>query len=56
MLAFVFPLFGNQMFRALGIGMGNTLLAGIAVIMGIPFPILIYVYGERLRERSSLTR
>jgi len=56
MLAFVFPLFGNQMFRALGIGMGNTLLAGIAVIMGIPFPILIYIYGERLRERSSLTR
>jgi len=56
MLAFVFPLFGNQMFNALGIGLGNTLLAGVAVIMGIPFPILIYFYGERLRARSSLTR
>jgi hypothetical protein len=56
MLAFVFPLFGPQMFNALGLGMGNTLLAALAIVMGVPFPILIWFYGEKLRARSSLTR
>lgn len=53
-LGFVFPLFGEQMFSALGYGWGNTLLAGLAIVIGIPFPIWIYYAGERIRSRSAL--
>ncbi|KDQ64730.1 hypothetical protein JAAARDRAFT_28372 [Jaapia argillacea MUCL 33604] len=56
MLGFVFPLFGAQMFAALGTGGGNSLLAGLAIVIGIPFPIWIYFAGEKIRERSSLTK
>jgi hypothetical protein len=56
MLAFAFPLLGPQMFDALGLGVGNSLLAALAIVMGIPFPIFIWFYGERLRARSSLMR
>ncbi|KAH9943321.1 multidrug resistance protein 4 [Epithele typhae] len=56
MLGFAFPLFGTQMFDALGLGGGNSLLAGIAVVLGVPFPILLWFYGERMRASSSLAR
>ncbi|KAG2093738.1 major facilitator superfamily domain-containing protein [Suillus discolor] len=45
-----------QMFAALGYGGGNLLLADLAIVLGIPFPIWIYYAGERMRARSSLTR
>ncbi|KAF8155816.1 multidrug resistance protein 4 [Crassisporium funariophilum] len=56
MLGFAFPLFGQQMFAKLGVGGGNTLLAGLAIVLGIPFPIWIYYRGEAIREKSPLTR
>ncbi|KAG2361256.1 major facilitator superfamily domain-containing protein [Suillus spraguei] len=60
MLRFLFgfasPPFGQQMFAALGYGWGNSLLAGLAIVIGIPFPIWIYYAGERMRARSSSTR
>ncbi|KAJ7368887.1 major facilitator superfamily domain-containing protein [Mycena albidolilacea] len=36
LLGFAFPLFGQQMFKALGMGGGNSLLGGLAIILGIP--------------------
>ncbi|KAG1850204.1 multidrug resistance protein 4 [Suillus subalutaceus] len=56
LLGFAFPLFGQQMFAVLGYGGGNSLLAGLAIVIGIPFPIWIYYAGERIRAGSSLTR
>lgn len=56
LLGFVFPLFGEQMFNALHYGPGYSLLAGVAIITGIPFPIWIYYYGEKIRSRSDLSR
>jgi hypothetical protein len=44
------------MFAVLDYGWGNTLLAGLAIVIGIPFPIWIYYAGERMRAKSSLTR
>ncbi|KAG1779708.1 major facilitator superfamily domain-containing protein [Suillus placidus] len=55
-LGFAFPLFGQQMFATLGYGGGNTLLAGFAIIIGVPFPVWIYFAGERIRAKSSLAR
>ncbi|KAF8815165.1 MFS general substrate transporter [Phlegmacium glaucopus] len=56
MLGFAFPLFGEQMFNVLGVGFGNTLLACLAILLGIPFPIWLYFKGEAIRARSDLTR
>ncbi|KAG2369917.1 multidrug resistance protein 4 [Suillus spraguei] len=56
LLGFGFPLFGEQMFAALGYGGGNSLLAGLAIVIGIPFPVWIYFAGERIRAKSSLSR
>ena len=56
MLGFAFPLFGQQMFDTLGLGGGNSLLAGLAIALGIPFPIWLWFYGERMRANSSLAR
>lgn len=44
------------MFRRLGFGGGNSLLAGLSIVLGIPFPVFLWIYGERIRKRSSLTR
>ncbi|EIM90581.1 MFS general substrate transporter [Stereum hirsutum FP-91666 SS1] len=56
LVGFAFPLFGQQMFDALGYGGGNSLLAGLAIVLGIPFPIWLWYYGEQMRMKSSLTR
>ncbi|KAG6873670.1 hypothetical protein C0995_012604 [Termitomyces sp. Mi166 len=54
MFGFVFPLFGQQMFHALGLGGGNSLLAGLAIVLGIPFPVWIYYKGESIRLNSKV--
>ncbi|KAG6916740.1 hypothetical protein DXG01_005560 [Tephrocybe rancida] len=54
MLGFAFPLFGQQMFDALGLGGGNSLLAGLAIVLGIPFPVWIYYRGEAIRLNSKV--
>jgi hypothetical protein len=50
---FGFPLFAPSMYTALGIGWGNSLLGFIAVGIGLPAPLLLWKYGERLRARSK---
>jgi hypothetical protein len=42
------------MFEAMGTGGGNSFLAGMCILIGIPFPIWIYFHGEKIRARSSL--
>ncbi|KAG6916738.1 hypothetical protein DXG01_005558 [Tephrocybe rancida] len=54
LLGFSFPLFGQQMFDSLGLGGGNSLLAGLAIILGIPFPVWIYYRGEAMRLNSKV--
>ncbi|KAJ7786884.1 major facilitator superfamily domain-containing protein [Mycena olivaceomarginata] len=56
MFGFGFPLFGHAMFQALGTGGGNSLLAGLAIVLGIPFPIDLYYRGAAMRARSKLAR
>ncbi|EGW30400.1 multidrug resistance protein 10 [Spathaspora passalidarum NRRL Y-27907] len=47
----VFPLFGLQMYKAMGIHWATTLLALFAVVL-IPIPFLFFKYGEYLRSKS----
>jgi len=53
---FGFPLFGEQLTAGLGFGGANSLLAGIAIVIGVPFPIWIYYKGEQMRARNKLSR
>lgn len=48
-LGFVFPIFAPQLYDSLGYGWGNSLLAFIFVALGLPMPLLLWVWGERLR-------
>ncbi|KAH8595457.1 major facilitator superfamily domain-containing protein [Bisporella sp. PMI_857] len=50
---FGFPLFAPHLFNNFGYGWGNSLLALIATVFGLPAPFLLWVYGESLRKRSQ---
>ncbi|KZS94405.1 MFS general substrate transporter [Sistotremastrum niveocremeum HHB9708] len=56
LFGFFFPLFGQQMFDRLGYGGAFSLLAGISLLIGVPFPIWVFYYGERVRAKSPLNR
>ncbi|KAH7112115.1 polyamine transporter 3 [Dendryphion nanum] len=48
------PLGGLDMYDALGLGWGNSLLAFIALAM-VPIPVVFYLFGERIRKRSIIS-
>lgn len=50
---FVFPLFAPAMYKALDFGWGNSLLGFISLGLGVPAPLLLWVYGEKLRSMSQ---
>ncbi|XHF96636.1 hypothetical protein AWENTII_000259 [Aspergillus wentii] len=50
---FGFPLFAPYMYAALDYGWGNSLLAFISIAFGVPAPIFLWKYGERLRRMST---
>jgi hypothetical protein len=49
---FGFPLFAPAMYKALGYGKGDTILAVVAIVVGCPAPWLFWHYGERIRKSS----
>lgn len=49
---FAFPLFAPSMYAALDYGWANSLLGFVAVGVGLPAPVLLWVYGEKLRAKS----
>jgi multidrug resistance protein len=48
----VFPLFGLDMYDALGLGWGNSLLGFVSLAL-IPVPVLFRLYGERIRTNPK---
>lgn len=46
-----FPLFTSVMYHDLGVPWASSLLAFLCVAF-VPVPVLFYVYGARIRERS----
>ena len=48
-----FPLFAPYLYQRLGLGWGNSLLALIALVIGLPVPFLLWLYGPSLRKRSA---
>lgn len=53
MAGFSFPLFADRMYDALEWGWGNTLLAGVSFVLGLPAAWALWVFGERIRARSK---
>ncbi|OWB83483.1 hypothetical protein B5S33_g2113 [[Candida] boidinii] len=51
LMAGAFPLFGLQMYEALGVHWATMLIAFTALALA-PVPFLFYKYGEKLRARS----
>lgn len=49
---FAFPLFAPSMYRELGQGWGNTVLALVSAVIGIPSPYVLYKFGRYLRAKS----
>ncbi|KAG5356440.1 Polyamine transporter 1 [Yarrowia sp. B02] len=47
-----FPLFTPALFHNLGVNWAGTLVGGIAVLM-LPVPILFYMFGKRVRQKSK---
>ncbi|KAK9416417.1 putative Major facilitator superfamily (MFS) profile domain-containing protein [Seiridium unicorne] len=50
---FGFPLFAPCLYEKLDYGWGTSLLAFISIAIGIPAPVMFYVYGARLRAKSK---
>lgn len=50
---FGFPLFAPAMYNALDFGWGNSVLGFIALVLGLPGPIILWKYGESLRAKST---
>ncbi|WFD34529.1 hypothetical protein MCUN1_001370 [Malassezia cuniculi] len=56
LFGFSFPLFSPSLYSTLGQGWGNSLLALVTFMIGVPAPILLFIYGEKLREHSSYSK
>lgn len=50
---FGLPLVAPSMYNKLGYGWGNSLLAFLAICLGIPAPFLLWKYGPVLRNQSK---
>ncbi|KAL9939050.1 hypothetical protein V8E36_001863 [Tilletia maclaganii] len=50
---FALPLASPTLYGRLGNGWGNSILALIAAVIGIPAPIALYIYGPFLRKKSK---
>ncbi|OGM46807.1 hypothetical protein ABOM_005028 [Aspergillus bombycis] len=49
-----FPLFATQMYHKLGVAWASSLLGFLTIAM-IPIPILLFVYGKRVRSLSRFS-
>ncbi|EEB89822.1 hypothetical protein MPER_12043, partial [Moniliophthora perniciosa FA553] len=56
LFGFGFPLFSSAMYNNLGFGVGNTVLAAVAIVVGCPAPFIFWTYGKRIRARSKYAR
>lgn len=52
-LGATFPLFGPIMYAKLGYAWANTICGIAAFVLGIPFPIIVFIYGARLRAWTT---
>lgn len=49
------PLFTQQMFSALDVGPGGSLIAGVATLLAV-VPFVFWKYGKEIRKRSRFAK
>lgn len=47
-----FPMFAGSMYKGLGVGWATSVLGFVCVAL-IPFPIIFWYYGEKIRSWSK---
>ncbi|KAF2145738.1 uncharacterized protein K452DRAFT_265037 [Aplosporella prunicola CBS 121167] len=47
-----FPLFATYMFQGMGVQWAGTLLGCVAAVL-VPVPVVFYLYGEKIRQKSN---
>lgn len=52
LLGALLPLAGLQMYEALGLGWGNSLLGFISLAL-VPIPLAFFVFGVRIRTKFN---
>lgn len=50
---FVFPIFAPAMYHRLGWGWGNSTLAFIALVFGLPAPLILWTFGAKIRAMGK---
>lgn len=53
LFAFAFPIFTPSLYRELGYGWGNSLLAFLFIALGVPAPLIPWRYGATLRGKGE---
>jgi MFS family permease len=53
LMAFGFPLFSNGLYKALGYGWGNSLLAFLSIGIAVPATGILWRYGAKLRAKRE---
>lgn len=53
---FGLPLVSPILYETLSYGWGNSVLGFVGLCIGLPIPVLLWRYGERLRSASSFTK
>ena len=53
-LGALLPLSGLELYNALGLGWGNSLLAFVALCL-VPIPVVFFFRGERIRNKFNPT-
>ncbi|KAG5981325.1 hypothetical protein E4U55_003076 [Claviceps digitariae] len=53
--AFAFPLFAPGIYAALGYGWGNSVMAILGLVIGLPVTMLLWGVGAKLRRKSELS-
>lgn len=55
LMAFLFPLFAPSMYKALGYGWANSLMALVGFLLAIPLPLFLWRYGPGFRAKAGST-
>jgi MFS family permease len=50
---FAFPIFAPRLYQSLGYGWGNSLLAFLFMMLGIPAPLVLWKFGAKLRAMGK---
>lgn len=52
MAGFSFPLFATSLYERMDVGWGNTMLAGLTLLLAVPAPIALWFFGAKMRAWS----